>query len=71
MYEKELREELVKIWDDSDFVLGALCHLKTDEERKEILDGIRSGELKDYHNLFDRIMEIAGFATSCDEENEG
>ncbi len=62
MYEKELREELAKIWDDPDFILGALCHLKTDEQRKEILDGIRSGKLKDYHKLFLRIMEMAGFA---------
>lgn len=62
MYEKELREELKKIWDDPDFVTGAPCFLKTDEQRKEILDGIRSGKLKDYHKLFLRIMEMAGFA---------
>lgn len=67
MYENELREELTKIWDNEDFVFGSLCHLKTDEQRKEILAGIRSGELKDYHKLFGRIMEMAGFATKTIE----
>lgn len=62
MYEKELREELAEIWDEPDFILGALCHLKTDEQRKEILDGIQSGKLNGYHAVFIRIMELDGFA---------
>ncbi len=61
MYEKELYEELTKMWDDRDFARGALCHLDTDEQRKKVLDGIRSGELKEPRDVFDEVMEIAGF----------
>ena len=61
MYEKELHEELTKMWDDPDFADGALCHLDTDEQRKLVLDGVLSGELKEPRDAFDCVMELAGF----------
>lgn len=61
MYEKELHEELTKMWDDPDFADGVLCHLDTDEQRKKVLDGVLSGELKDLGDVFDYVMELAGF----------
>ncbi len=60
MYEKELHKELTKLWDDPDFADGALCHLDTDEQRKKVLDGIRSGELDNSTKAIFYIMELVG-----------
>jgi hypothetical protein len=67
MYEKELRDELTKMWDDPDFASGALCYLDTDEQRKQVLNGVRAGTLNNPTKVFNTVMEIAGFATTCDE----
>jgi hypothetical protein len=61
MYEKELHEEITKIWDDPDFANGALCYLDTDEQRKKVLDGIRSGKIDTAQEVFGYVMELAGF----------
>ena len=61
MYEMELHEEITKIWDDPDFADGALCHLDTDEQRKLVLDGIRSGKIDTAQEVFGYVMELAGF----------
>ncbi len=62
MYEKELHEELTQMWDDPDFAKGALCCLETDEQRKKILDSVRSGALDDPGKVFNEVMIMAGFA---------
>lgn len=67
MYEKELKEELTKMWDDRDFARGALLCLETDEQRKKILDGVRSGKLNRPGKVFDEVMIMAGFATKTTE----
>ena len=61
MYEKELREELTKMWDDPDFADGALCHLETDEQRKKVLDGIHAGVIDNPREVFGYVLELAGF----------
>ena len=61
MYEKELHEEITKIWDDPDFADGALSALDTDEQRKKVLDGIRSGKIDTAQEVFGYVMELAGF----------
>ena len=72
MYEKELREELAKMWDDPDFAKGALCYLETDEQRKEILEGVRSGKLSHPGKVFNEVMIMAGAAERItDDDNEG
>ena len=68
MYEKELISELGKIWDDSGFTHGTLVWLKTDEQRKKLLDGIKSGKLNDAGEIFDFVMLLAGI---CEEEDNG
>ena len=67
MYEKELKEELTKMWDDPDFARGALCYLKTDEQRKVILDGVQSGKLNHPRKVFLEVMIMAGYAKGIDE----
>ena len=42
--EKKLYEMLLKIWDDTDFLVGALNSLKDDEEREEVIEFIESNE---------------------------
>ena len=68
MYEKELISELGKIWDDYGFTHGTLVWLKTDEQRKKLLDGIKSGKLNDAGEIFDFVMLLAGI---CEEEDNG
>lgn len=60
MYEKELHEELTKMWDDPDFARGALVFLKTEEQRKDVLNRIRSGELDDATEVIGYVLELAG-----------
>lgn len=67
MYEKELHEELTKMWDDPDFARGALCYLDTDEQRKKVLDRVQNGELNTPRAVFGFVMELAGFATKTTE----
>ena len=66
MYEKELHEEITKLWDDPDFANGALCYLDTDEQRKKVLDGIRSEEIVTSQDVFGYVMELAGFCERVD-----
>lgn len=40
--EKELVKKLYTIWDDDEFVLGIICDLDDDYERKFVLDFIES-----------------------------
>lgn len=42
--EKELVEKLRAIWNDKEFVMGVLSHLKDDEEREEIIEFIGSND---------------------------
>ena len=42
--EKKLYEMLLKIWDDTDFLVGALNSLKDDKEREEVIEFIESNE---------------------------
>lgn len=42
--EKELVKKLRDIWDDKEFVIGVLSHLKDDEERGEIIELIDSND---------------------------
>lgn len=42
--EKKLYEMLLKIWDDTDFLVGALNSLVDDEEREEVIEFIESNE---------------------------
>lgn len=42
--EKELVKKLRDIWDDKEFVIGVLSHLKDDEERGEIIEFIASND---------------------------
>lgn len=42
--EKKLYEMLLKIWDDTDFIGGALNSLIDDEEREEVIEFIESNE---------------------------
>lgn len=43
--ELNLVKELRKIWDNDDFVLGVRIHLKTDDERQEVIDAIKTKEI--------------------------
>ena len=40
--EKELVKKLYTIWDDDEFVLGIICDLDDDYERKFVLDFIKT-----------------------------
>lgn len=42
--EKKLYEMLLKIWDDTDFLVGVLNSLKDDEEREEVIEFIESND---------------------------
>lgn len=42
--EKELAEKFRAIWNDKEFVIGVLSHLKDDEERGEIIEFIDSND---------------------------
>lgn len=42
--EKKLYEMLLKMWDDTDFLVGALNSLVDDEEREEVIEFIESNE---------------------------
>lgn len=42
--EKELAGKLRSIWNDKEFVMGVLSHLKDDEEREEIIEFIDSND---------------------------
>ena len=42
--EKELVKKLRDIWNDKEFVIGVLSHLKDDEERGEIIEFIASND---------------------------
>ena len=42
--EKELVKKLRDIWDDKEFVIGVLSHLRDDEERGEIIELIDSND---------------------------
>lgn len=68
MYEKELISELEKIWDYYGFTHGTLEWLDTDEQRKKVLDEIKSGKLNDAGEIFDFVMLLAGI---CEEEGDG
>lgn len=67
MYEKELKEELTKMWDDPDFAAGALCYLETDEQRKKVLDEVKSGKLRNPREVVGCVMEMTGGATKTTE----
>ncbi len=41
--EKELRDLLQSIWYDDDFVRGVMNLLKTDKDKKEMIDAIHLG----------------------------
>lgn len=42
--EKELVEKLRAIWNDKEFVIGVLSHLKDDEERGKLIEFIDSND---------------------------
>lgn len=42
--EKELVEKIRAIWNDKEFVIGVLSHLKDDEEREELIEFIDSND---------------------------
>ncbi len=42
--EKELVKKLRDIWNDKEFVIGVLSHLKDDKERGEIIEFIASND---------------------------
>nr|DAN07531.1 MAG TPA: hypothetical protein [Caudoviricetes sp.] len=42
--EKELVKKLRDIWNDKEFVIGVLSHLKDDEERGELIEFIGSND---------------------------
>lgn len=42
--EKELVKKLRDIWNDKEFVIGVLSHLKDDEERGELIEFIDSND---------------------------
>lgn len=42
--EKELVEKIRVIWNDKEFVIGVLSHLKDDEEREELIEFIDSND---------------------------
>ncbi len=44
--EMELVKELRRVWDNDDFVLGVRVHLKTDDERQEVIDAIKIKEVE-------------------------
>lgn len=67
MYEKELKEELTKMWDDRDFARGVLLCLETDAQRREILNGVKDGTLYRPRLVVSRAMEMAGYATKTVE----
>lgn len=70
MYEKELISELEKIWDDYGFTHGTLEWLDSDEQRKKVLDGIKSGELTDAGEIFDFVMLLAGICEDTFEKED-
>lgn len=49
--EKEMVDKIRQFWDWPDFILGVRVHLKTDEERKWMLDAIEQGEVKDSDDI--------------------
>ena len=49
--EKELVDMVTKFWSDPEFILGVRLHLKTDDERKSVIDAIKSGDLKDSDDI--------------------
>lgn len=42
--EKELVKKLRDIWNDKEFVIGVLSHLKDDQERSELIEFIGSND---------------------------
>lgn len=56
--EKELVDEVTKFWSDPEFILGVRLHLKTDDERKMVIDAIKSGDLKDSDDIILFTLDI-------------
>lgn len=42
--EKELRKELIQLWNDDEFIDGVLAFARTEEERKSVLGLIYSNK---------------------------
>lgn len=43
---EEIERILKSMWDNHDFILGVKLHLPTEENKKEMLDAIKSGWVK-------------------------
>lgn len=58
--EKELVKKLRAIWNDKEFVIGVLSHLKDDEERGEIIEFIDSNDDVKSEDAVLLSLDIAG-----------
>ena len=58
--EKELVRKLRAIWNDKEFVIGVLSHLKDDEERGEIIEFIDSNDNVKSEDVVLLSLDIAG-----------
>ena len=67
---KQLYEKLKCIWNFDNWSLGVISTLKTDEERKIILEMIESGE-KDPNKYQIKALEFRGLVGIPDEEFDG
>lgn len=56
--EKKLVEELRKIWNNDEFVFCNRVSIKTDEERQEIIDAIRNGDIKTSEDMVLYALQI-------------
>ncbi len=54
-----LVHRLQDIWDDSEFLLGALVILKTDAERQKLLDIIEKENITDPSKIVELELDIA------------
>lgn len=55
----KLFNKLNDIWDDSEFILGALVILKTDAERQKLLDIIEKENITDPSAIVELELDIA------------
>ena len=67
---KQLYEKLKSVWDFENWSLGVMSSLKTDEERKIILDMIESGEMNPNKYQM-KALEFRGVIGIPDEEFDG
>lgn len=61
--EKELVDMLRQMWDHYDFILGTRLCLKTDEERRWMIEAIKSGEVQ-------TTSDISQYSWQIHEERE-